>query len=152
MYGINRAEYAARRPGLSANDQLTESLMHASIGCAMGIEDFMRKHFDREVVTLVYEQNSDKSAAIRDYHHLFRSEMIEETLAQLEQPRLSRFERIIESALFSRKTDSSLLQIADACAYVFGRRLRGVGLPDKFYLPIKRQLSFGLSWLMQEAV
>lgn len=153
MYAINRAAYSARRPGLSANELLTEELMHASIACATGVEEFMRQHADAdEVATLVYEQNSDKNEAIRAYHHLFRSDFVQHALSQMEAKRLTRFERIIESALFSGKTDSSLLQIADTCAYIFARHLRGAGLEDRFYMPIRRQLMFGPSSLMREPV
>jgi hypothetical protein len=117
MYAINRADYERRRPGLSKNELLTEGLMHASIGCAIGIERFMRTHMPPdEVATLVYEHNTDKNQAIADYHEFFRSDKIENELRKLQRRRLLRLERIIEGAMFSKKSASSLLQIADACA------------------------------------
>ena len=153
MYGLNRAQFAARYSGRKPNDLLVEGLMHVSLACATGIERWMRETADDgELATLVYEHNSDKNDAIREYHQAFRSDLIEEALKQLRPRRLMRFERIIETAMFSKKTESSLLQIADACAYVFGRRMRGAGLPDQFYVPVRRQLRFGLSRLMKEPV
>lgn len=151
MYAIDRAQYVILRPGLSRNELLTEELMHASIACATGVERYIREHLPPdEVATLVYEYNSDKNQHIADYHQLFRSDVIEAVLAKLEKPRLLKLERIIESAMFSKKTSSSLLQIADACAYILGRRMRGVGLPDRFYVPVRRQLVFGHTRIMAD--
>jgi hypothetical protein len=151
MYGINRADYERRRPGLSQNELLTEESMHASLGCAIGVERFMRVHMPPdEVATLVYEHNSDKNQPIADYHEFFRSDRIEDELRKLKPRRLLRLERIIEGALFSKKTASSLLQIADACAYVFGRRMRGAGVHNRFYLPLRSQLQFGNRAIMSD--
>jgi hypothetical protein len=153
MYGLHRPTFATRNPTLKANELLSQGLMHVSLACATGIEKYMRDAApDGELVTLVYEHNSDKNEGIREYHQMFRSDFVEEALKQLKPRRLMRFERIIETAMFSKKTESSLLQIADACAYCFGRRIRGVGLADRFYRPIKQQLKFGLRRLTQEAV
>jgi hypothetical protein len=103
-----------------------------------------------EVATLVYEHNSDKNQAIADYHQFFRSDLIDNELNKLKRPRLYKFERIIESAMFSKKTASSLLQIADTCAYVFGRRMRGAALADRFYAPVRRQLVLGHKRIMED--
>jgi len=153
-YAVHRARYAQRRPiGLSANELLTEALMHCSVVCATQIEQFVREHYDDdEVVTLVYENNSDKNYWIKEYHKLFRSDVIENELKRLKVKRLSRFERIIEAPMFSGKTDSSLLQIADACAYVIGRKLRGIGIPNDMWKPVRRQLKAGVLDLMREPV
>ena len=83
---------------------------------------------------------------------MFRSDFIEEALKQLKPRRLMKFERIIETAMFSKKTESSLLQIADACVYMFGRHVRGAGLADRFYMPIRQKLVFGNRRIMQEQV
>jgi hypothetical protein len=155
MYAVNRAKYVERyganRP---ADVILTEQLMHMSIACASGVETFMKQTAeDDDVATLIYEQNGQKSAAVRAYHNLFRSDLMKKALEQLRTQgtvRLVHFERIIETALFAAKTDSSLLQIADACAYVFGRRMRGAGIGDRFYAPIRRQLVYGHKEIMSE--
>lgn len=154
MYSMNRADFAARFPGgRPANELLVEGLMHTSLACATGVEIYMRRQVPNdELATLVYEHNSDKNEAIRAYHHMFRSDWIEDALKQLKPRRLLRLERIIETAMFSKKTESSLLQIADACAYVFGRHLRGLGLADRFYVPVRRKLVFGNRRIMAERV
>jgi hypothetical protein len=125
--------------------------MPVSIGCAIGIERFMRTHMPPdEVATLVYAHNTDKNQAIADYHEFFRSDKIENELRKLQRRRLLRLERIIEGAVFSKKSASSLLQIADACAYIFGRWMRGAGVPNEFYIPLRRQLQFGNRTIMSD--
>ncbi len=145
MYAINRPDYIAKYgAGKKPNDIITEQLMHLSAACATGIEGYMRTRAEPdEVATLVYEQNGDKDEHIRTYHNFFRTDYAAAALREVKNPRLLRFERIIETAFQVEKTDSSLLQIADACAYVLSCKMRGAGLEDRFYAPVRRQVVFG---------
>ena len=154
MFAINRKDYIARytRPGESPDEIMTHILLHATGCCSQGVNTFIEKTLPaEEVATLVYEQNGRKSLAVTEYHKFFRSEFVEDALKDLSVRRMSRLDRIIEAPFHQTKTDSSLLQLADVCAYVLGRKIRGVGIANEFCQPLLRQLVWGNKTIYDEA-
>jgi hypothetical protein len=94
----------------------------ASYFCALGVEMFMRKHAESsEVAMLVYENNNDSKSTIRSWHNVMRSHQLPDPIAAGLVP----FQRIVEAPLFAEKSESSLLQIADACAFAALRKMKG---------------------------
>ena len=151
-HAVSRANIRKRRPGVSEDGIVLECLLHASIACAHGVEQFLTKHGrDGEVALMVYESNGQKSSAIRDYHNLFRSEDLSRYLDEKGLRNLIKFERIIDTAHFATKTDSSILQVADACAYVLARLMRGRSQPEDWHRPLLRCLFFGPTALAAQA-
>lgn len=139
MQAISRQQLKERYPTLSNSELVCEGLQQATLACALGIEDHMRKCASDEVAMLVFEENGKTDKALRRAHNLFKSDAGFQGVKPA---------RIAETLLFAGKKDSSLLQLADVCAYVFQRRMRGAPIDDKFYRPIVSNLTFGRSSLM----
>jgi hypothetical protein len=143
-HSVPRKKIQDRKPFIGEDEVVLEALLHASIACAHGVEQVMTKFGqDGEVALLVYEQNGSKSSAIREYHNLFRSERFNKYLETKGLRNLVEFQRVIDTAHFAAKTDSSILQVADACAYVLARHLRGKPQPSEWITPLLRNIAFG---------
>lgn len=91
--------------------------------CAMGVEKWMRdKALEDEVAMLIVENNNQSKAAISGF---FKLDSFAGKMGEIPQFRkLLRFQRIVEMPSFQEKSDSSLLQIADACAFAFTRFMK----------------------------
>lgn len=142
MHSVRRQKLVDKYPDATFDEINTQALMHAAIGCAIRIENTMRDHLAEEVAMLVYEQNGKKSMAIRNYHNVFRGEKIREYIANNPPSHITEFTKIIDTAHFCRKEDSSLLQIADFAVHVFTRRLRGAEQDKRAYQSMLNQLTF----------
>lgn len=118
-----------------------QALVAASGACAHIVEDYMCRHADPdEVATMVYEQNGKYSKSIRAYHNHLRSAAIEQYVESTPGTQIKRLERVVETAMFVEKNDTSALQVADACAYILGRRMRRVAGDERFYQPLMPQI------------
>ena len=95
-----------------------------------------------EVATLIYENTDKARRHIKDVHNYLRSaKASKEILAAF--PDWARFyplERIAETAFFVDKTESSILQVADAIAFTLNRQLRGAPNNQRFYEPFRDNL------------
>ena len=139
---VNRAAAAAQR-NRRANDkaEIEASLLAATGACASTVDEFMRTHArPDEVAVMVYEQNGEFSKGIREYHNLLRTPVIDEWASTKPGAILRTLERVVDTAMFAGKSDSSPLQVADACAYIFGRRMRRMAGDERFYAPLRKQL------------
>ena len=143
MHSVERGRIRKNRPEHTEDQLITEGLQHASLGCAVSVERYMQKTFPNEVAMVVYEQNGQKSAAMRDYHNLFHHSFMEEYLEKNPDSRLLKFDRVIDTAHFARKADTSMLQVADAAVHVFSRKLRGAAVNAENFSHLGRQL---ISW------
>jgi len=136
-------------PNLSKADLVRNAQVYAALICTIQIEMFMQKSTpDGEVAMLVYEDNRTCRSFIRKSHNFFRLVDPSPVLP----PELRGFypvKRIIDTAHFADKTDSSLIQLADTCAFVMKRRL--MKTPESFEMsePLLSQL--GVPGLVPEA-
>lgn len=92
--------------------------------CAVGAERYMRQSAEpSELASLVVENNDNSQKAVKLMHALMRSRNLDDAssplLADLEQmaPDCLPLKKIVHGVYFALKEDSSLLQIADACAF-----------------------------------
>ena len=116
---------------------LAEALTLASATCSLVADEYMTLYRSSEVACMVYEQNGDFSKAVKKFHNYLRSESLDQHQEDNPQSKVKRFTNIIETAMFVGKGDSSPLQIADACAYILGRRMRRVHGDARFYEPLR---------------
>lgn len=152
FHSVDRRALLTKNPKLNHSELLEQALLHASISCAHGVERFMRRFADEnEVAMLVYEKNGKNSKAIREYHNLFRSNHMGQYVVDNPMTKLVQFDRIVDTAHFADKTDTSILQVADCCAYMLGRLTRHKGDSIELTSPLLRQLIFGPRELMEKA-
>ncbi len=116
----------------------------ASTACLIAIERYMRKVDEKEVAALVYENNDNAKALIRDTQRMLKdSDFVKHLGADVLSPNWTAYlplSRIVESPLFSEKNESSILQVSDAMAWAINRKLRSAEECDRFFEPIDKQL------------
>lgn len=141
---VSRQWMRERSVGSDEDEIVSKAILQASISCVQGAEQLMRaRALEREVALVIYEDNGKKNKRIRSFHNVFRSQLWRDFLDKRQLQNLVPFERVIETAHFAEKTDSSALQVADVCAYVLGRLLRGANQPSAWTSPLLEQLAFG---------
>lgn len=105
---------------------------------AIQLEMWMREHASTEVAQITAEDRDSVRTAVR------------ETIVALRQPGWATrqginevyfpFKKIIDAPSFQLKTEASLLQIADMCAYVISRWARGLPHGQEHFDKIKGNL------------
>lgn len=123
-----------------ASTSLEHSLMALSGVCAMQVDEFVERNCDPgEVATMVYEENGKYGKFIREHQEFLRSEHMDALIRQEPGTQLRRISRVIEQAMFVSKRHPAM-QVADACLYVLGRRMRRCPSEERFYKPLMSQL------------
>jgi Protein of unknown function (DUF3800) len=126
---VKRAHYASFFPSQSASDLTVEAHLLATVQCAACVEIYMRAHAEQgEVATMVYENNDNAKQIIRKMHNFLRSSAALDGAYRMgfALANVIPFQRIVDTAHFAEKLDTSLLQIADACAFGIKRHLMEV--------------------------
>jgi hypothetical protein len=112
------SEYNARQ-----NAQIFHGL--AYVLCALAAEIYMIKNGSpNELARLVAEINTDTQNTVKLSHKVlqgkFRSDVLDKLTSQFEEMRLFLpIRRIVDTVHFAEKDDAVLLQLADACAFIF---------------------------------
>jgi|ERR1022692_188503 hypothetical protein len=151
---VQRHEVEASLPGEKQHDITVIGQSVAASNCAAHIELYMRDKGDpEEVATIVYENNDNARRLIKKVHNIFRSQALTNAAEDLMGDDLSGvlpFKRIVETAYFAAKSDTSLLQVADACAFAARRRMCGIDSDGYFSLLepalIRHPAFFGASY------
>ncbi len=100
---------------------LRDAIKLASAQCVLSIELYMRSQ-GNENCFLVYENTNTYKSVIKEQHEYLRSEESREKSG----PSFP-LERIVETAHFAEKSESAMLQVADAAAFTFNRMFRKLG-------------------------
>lgn len=112
----------------------------AFMSCALMVEHWMRKMAPQEVCLMVVEDNEQARSFLRETQNYHQNPKLAETLDE-ETRRFFPLRKIKEDPLFQRKRSSSVLQIADFCAYVWKKYLlKDAGYDPRFIDPIWGQL------------
>ena len=110
---------------ISIHDATIQSLATSATICAMATERYMRQSAPKgEVATIVYEDNRNAKKIIRTLHNQLRSPELIPSVKEHWKEYLP-LTRIVDTAHFAEKEDTSLLQLADVCAFILKRRLIG---------------------------
>lgn len=110
------------------NGEVTERAhILSAVTCAMIIECYMRNHSNAdEIATLVFENHDRTKRLIKEAHNFLKTKAAYEgAVAAGINAALLPFRRIPDAAFFAEKKDSSLLQVADVCAFAVKRHLAG---------------------------
>jgi hypothetical protein len=136
---IERSEFAKSNAELSRSELTVHAHLIASVVCTITVERYMRQHADKDEVALLIHENNDRAAAwMRGLHNTLRTQHATRSFSAYND--ISEFlplSRIIDTIHFAAKTDTSILQIADACAFVCKRKLMGKRESDYFFEPLK---------------
>ena len=120
VYGfVSKAEIMSTHPGISRHDLNVTCHAQAFTQCLFQIERWIRESSaPNEVASIVVENNEASRKRLSEMRHLLRSKVeVDDEEAQLEIDHYSPLTRVVEELLFSAKTGSPLLQVADACAF-----------------------------------
>lgn len=101
--------------------------------CSAKIDQWMREQARNEVCLLVVEDNNEARSVLRWFHRVRQDKSVAASFGS------ARIGRIKEDPLFQQKRPSSVLQLADFCAYVLKRSLLGDRRYDRFVDPMRAQ-------------
>lgn len=114
----------------------------ASTACLISIERYMRRAEQaNEVAALVYENNEQAKRLIRSTHNFLRKPSA--ALSREGDDEWNKYiplQRIAETAFFAEKTESSIIQVADAIAFAINKKWRKTDDCDYFFGPVDGQL------------
>jgi hypothetical protein len=130
---------------LSTADKTLGAHVVSFMTCAMQVEMWMRTNTQGEVCLVVFEDNQQAKRLITKTQTTYQSRSELEKLYDGKIPEVDAqyfpFRRIKQRPLFEPKTPSSVLQLADFCAYVFKKYLMGDRRYDRFFAPIHEQIA-----------
>jgi len=91
--------------------------------CAIAAERYMKEHArPEEIATLIAENNDNARAAVKEMHHILRGRNLYDLgtdyLRQIGKDYLP-ITKIVDSVHFAAKDEAILLQLADACAFIY---------------------------------
>ena len=130
----------------NANELNVGAQTAAATACLFAIEKYMRQTVAGEVAALIYENNDvpNMKTGIRDVQRLLGdadfTKIVGNDVFGDELAQYLPLTKIVESPLFSKKNESSVLQVADALAWALNRKLRAAPECDRFFQPINSQL------------
>ena len=113
-------------------NKITAQYAIAYMTCIMQVEAWLRQETDGEVCMLVVEDDPTYRSVTREAHSYYQRPDIGNKLP-LAIRRYLPLQRIKEDPLFQTNRASSVLQLADFCAYVYKRFL--MNREDSRYLP-----------------
>ncbi len=118
---------------------LITALASAACVCVSHVEQFMRARDDQmELSSLYFEDNQMARNVIRS---LLRRMMDSDN--PISAPEMNGFfpiHRIMGEVSFQEKRDSSILQVADACAWAIRKKLSCGSHCDRYFFPIASQM------------
>lgn len=122
---VPRAAFNAHFQRYTDKARLAGSLGMCALQCAAGVERYMRRLEDKnEVAMMIYENNNNSRMYIRKMHNSLKNPSIAESALQADLKEYFPLERIVDTAHFADKSDTSLLQVADAVAFAVSRKLK----------------------------
>ena len=130
--------------------RLREIATHANsfLRCCIQVELLMRATAPDEVAMLIAEDRDTVRKALKFAHSVFsggKSALLEELMREPQfgnalYKLLLPFRRIIDTVHFAQKSESSLLQIADVCAFAIKRHVMKKPHSARLFDPLKDQL------------
>jgi len=154
FYGsTNRLEIRSTMPqliGAPIRQDVLEHAVHAHsfLHFIAQLETFMRANYPNEVAMLIAEDRPEVRNTVKFTHGVFRGRGLKQHQASFEAIKnkllgqLMPLERIVETVHFVQKRESSLLQIADLCAFAIKRNMQKAQRWERLYIPLHEQVIF----------
>src|SRR5271165_938506 len=108
----------------------------------------MRKNAPSELITITAE-DSPKAKRLMKATQLFLRDPVQVDKMGLKGKNLP-LQHIIDTISFAEKTETSLLQIADACAFAIKRKAMKTEDADRFFKPFERQLVWTIKFILED--
>lgn len=102
-----------------------------------------------EVAQMVMENNPHAQKFIHAAHRVISNPRLRDALLDAKGKKSVNISRIMWPIYFQDKIDSSMLQIADACAWAIRRRLSREKDSERFYAPLRGQFINDVSALLE---
>jgi len=127
------------------------TLIHeiAALDCLMWTDRWLDQFSPSELATVIHEDGTPAKPMIKKAIRVLRSDALmaangfpDEEKAKLGLP----LKRIIDTVHFAEKSDARPLQLADLCAFILGRHLKGKDVPAKVFSILSRHLRWTLDW------
>lgn len=136
IYGnIERSKFSPI-DSIGISNTVEQAHAFACFNCVRSLQQWMKEFTpENEVALLIAENNHLARRFIQDVIAIIR-----EPKTIQRNPGLYSIDCIIETVHFTEKTHSSLLQIADACAFIIKRELMKAPDSERFFKLIKKQL------------
>ena len=149
---VDRRVFTAQYPQLEPKQSLAVQLSFCALECIACVERYMRLQADSEVAMMIHENNDTSRAYIRETHNFLQKPASRDANVQPELGQYFPVQKIIDTAHFAEKTDTSILQIADALAFALARKLRGADDCDYLFDDIRPNLTIlHKSWASDNA-
>ena len=132
---IERAKVAKDFPNMTNHAITVMAQGMAAAICAGQVELYMRRTAPDEVAALVYEDNGNARELIKTMHNFCRKRTASEDALKIigaPMTQILPFQHVVDGAYFAAKSDTSLLQIADACAFAIRRHMMKIDR-DSYY-------------------
>lgn len=121
---IDRKDYARMHPGDSPEEHTRDAYTCCAVGCFIQAEMYMRQqHNSAEVCSIVMEQNHNLQKRIPEMIQFMRDPGDQAANLLPLWKKVSPLAKIIDTPACQPKTASSLLQLADYCAFAIKRRM-----------------------------
>ncbi|MBV9932628.1 MAG: DUF3800 domain-containing protein [Alphaproteobacteria bacterium] len=139
--GIDRKEFARRFPDNTPRVNLLDAYTVGAVSCFMQTERYMReKHLAGEVCSILMEENKELQQRIPEMTAFMRDP------GEAEQDLLPHWHevmpltKLIDNPSCQPKTGSSILQLADYCAFAIKRHLEGRAGSGRLVQPLAGDL------------
>lgn len=139
---LDRKKYAREHPNDNAAAHLRDSYTVCAVSCFMQTEMYMRSLPNQaEVASIVMEQNAELQKRIPEMMEFGRNPVEEQDGEKLlpEWKDVLPFQKLIDTPACQPKTSSSILQLADYCAFSIKRRLQKDGYSRRLTSPLAPQ-------------
>lgn len=118
-----------------ASERATLYHQMAFIGCVVSIEMLMRTRYPGEIAHLVAEDNTQSRKLLKEAHTFLKSKEMVAGLPSAIRAVLP-LHHIVDTVFFAEKTESSALQLADACVFAIRRHLEQRNDAADYYEPL----------------
>lgn len=139
VWGACRRELTAAKFQNDPSAALKTARGVAFYACAYSVEMYMRNVCDDEVATIFMEDNNEARKGHRAQHHFARNPDNEQMLRDAGYGDFA-LTHVVDDISFCQKTDSSPLQLADACSFVIKRYIMAKPDCERFYNVIRPQM------------
>lgn len=141
---VERKAIAEMYPKDSLADQTNDALVLSAVRCTIGVERYMRQRTDAgEVATMIYENNNESKKLIKEVHEALKLQFFSDA-PPLQGWQLKDFlpiTRVVDTAYFAEKEETSILQVADACAFAIRRFLSRLENGDAWFDLLRDRLT-----------
>jgi len=137
---MHRKDFARRFPQATPAEILRDAYTICSVACFMQAELYMRAlENEAEVASIIMEQNAELQKRIPEMFAFMKEPQKTEGLLEGWQ-KVMPIRRLIDAPACQPKTASSILQLADFCAFAIKRRLEKRPDSGRFAAPFAKRL------------